>query len=152
MWNQHSVFLYLDLFTPSSVRNILFRSNVCFVLSHFWAPPSLSNVRLMSTAPPRTDWSWVEAHLTHNTEARDRHTSGHCAERKILMVTLYRYHWDYLPLCLVLAARGAAEDGVTASRQAGGRGPTELCLGASCERPSSARGRARPGCLDITRY
>lgn len=59
----------------------LFLFTVCFVLSHFWAPPSLSNVRLMSTAPPQL--TWLEARLTSKTRGEEWETRpASCFVRK----------------------------------------------------------------------
>lgn len=95
------LFIYLDLFTPSSVRIILFHSSVCFVLSHFWAPPSLSNVRLMSTAPPRTDLTWGPSNI-HRTWRREKWDTGDpplSSRKENLDRIHYRYHFTALIIC-----------------------------------------------------
>ena len=137
------MFIYLDSFTPSSVRIIFILSAVCFVLSHFWAPPSLSNVRLMSTAPPRADLAWGPSNTGGRNGTQDQLLA--LCGRGNRDLNHYRGHFTRLIIiCLLHAAQSRTGWRPLFRPEVGDQLSSELCQ--LCE------AILRPGCLDITRY
>ena len=121
----------------------LFLSAVCFVLSHFWAPPSLSNVRLMSTAPPRADLAWGPSNTGGRNGTQDQLLA--LCGRGNRDLNHYRGPLKRLIIiCLIHAAQSRTGWRPLFRPEVGDQLSSELCQ--LCE------AILRPGCLDITRY